>query len=232
MSAHPVSLRPPERAQLVIADDHELTRVGLRGMLSGERDIEIIGEAATGREAWALCRRLHPDLALLDVRMPDMDGLEATRAIKQDCPRTAVVIVTVFENADYLFSALKAGAAGYLLKDATRRDLLAAVRQVLRGDSILNGDLAARALHRLARETAHPADAGPERLTPREREVLHLLVQGLTNRQIARTLVISVSTAKAHVEHIIGKLGVSDRTQAAVKAVEMGIVPFGGEQEV
>jgi len=212
-------------ARLIIADDHELARAGLRSMIGGEPGLEIIGEATNGREALELARRYEPDLALLDMRMPEMDGLAATRAIKQECPKTAVVIVTMHENPDYLFEALKAGAAGYLLKDASQREVVTAVRRVLRGESLLNQDLATQLLRRLAGEASGAAGARPpERLTPREHEVLRLLAQGQTNREIAKSLVVSVGTVKVHVEHIIAKLGVSDRTQAAVRAVELGLL--------
>jgi DNA-binding NarL/FixJ family response regulator len=211
-------------ARLIIADDHELARAGLRSMLEGERGLELVGEATNGREAVALCRRLQPDLAMLDVRMPEMDGLAATRAIKHECPKTSVLIVTTHEHQDYLLAALKAGAAGYMLKDTTRHELLTAIWQVLRGESILNGELAARALQRLASETGHYDGPPPERLTPREHEVLRLIAKGQTNREIAVHLSLSVGTVKIHVEHIIGKLGVSDRTQAAVRAVESGLL--------
>jgi DNA-binding NarL/FixJ family response regulator len=212
-------------AHLVIADDHELARAGLRSMIGGEPGLEIVGEATNGREALELCRRYAPDLALLDMRMPEMDGLAATRAIKQECPRTAVIIVTMHENPDYLFEALKAGAAGYLLKDASQREVVTAVRRVLRGESLLNQDLATQLLRRLAGEASGSAVLRPpERLTPREHEVLRLLAQGQTNREIAKSLVVSVGTVKVHVEHIIAKLGVSDRTQAAVRAVELGLL--------
>jgi DNA-binding NarL/FixJ family response regulator len=209
---------------MIIADDHELSRAGLRSMLAGERGLELVGEASNGSEAVALCRELQPDLALLDVRMPEMDGLAATRAIKQVCPKTCVLIITTHEHADYLLSALKAGAAGYMLKDITRQELLSAVRRVLRGESILDSEVISRALQRLAGEPAPYDGLAPERLTPREREVLQLLSQGLTNRQIAGQLTLSVGTVKIHVEHIIAKLGVSDRTQAAVRAVESGLL--------
>jgi len=212
-------------ARLVIADDHELARAGLRSMVGGEPGLEIVGEATNGREALELCRRYEPDLALLDMRMPEMDGLAATRAIKQELPRTAVVIVTMHENPDYLFEALKAGAAGYLLKDASQREVVTAIRRVLRGESLLNQDLATQLLRRLAGEASGVATPRPpERLTPREHEVLRLLAQGQTNREIAKSLVVSVGTVKVHVEHIIAKLGVSDRTQAAVRAVELGLL--------
>lgn len=212
-------------ARLIIADDHELARAGLRSMIGGESGLEIVGEAANGREALELCRRHEPDLALLDMRMPEMDGLAATRSIKSECPKTSVIIVTMHENPDYLFEALKAGAAGYLLKDASQREVVTAVRRVLRGESLLNQDLATQLLRRLAGEASGANGARPaERLTPREHEVLRLLAQGQTNREIAKSLVVSVGTVKVHVEHIIAKLGVSDRTQAAVRAVELGLL--------
>ncbi len=212
-------------AQLVIADDHELVRAGLRKMLTGQRQLELVGEAANGREALALCRRLQPDLALIDVRMPDLDGLATCRAIKQECPATSVILVTIHENPEYLFEALKAGAAGYLLKDVTQRELISAVRQVLRGESILDRELMTHLLRRLARGTVSDAEQPLERLSPREQEVLQWLTHGQTNREIARTLTVSVSTVKNHVEHILAKLGVSDRTQAAVRAIELGLLP-------
>jgi DNA-binding NarL/FixJ family response regulator len=213
----------------VIADDHELTRAGLRAMLSSERGLELVGEATNGREALLFCRRLRPDLVLLDVRMPEMDGLATTRAIKQECPTTSVIIVTMHENPEYMLEALKAGAAGYVLKDATRSELISAIRYVLRGESILNGELATRLLRRLAAETPRDPWRPPERLTPRELDVLRLLVQGQTNREIGANLTISVGTVKIHVEHIIAKLGVSDRTQAAVRAVELGLLNSDNE---
>ncbi|HEX9370925.1 MAG TPA: response regulator transcription factor, partial [Roseiflexaceae bacterium] len=184
----------------------------------------VVGEATTGREALALCSQLRPDLVLLDVRMPDMDGLSATRAIREACPETRVLIVTTHEHVDYLLAALRAGAAGYLLKDITRHELLMTIRRVLRGETMLNGDLATQALQRLREERASPSNGQPERLTPREREVLKLVVEGQTNREIASKLSLSVGTVKIHVEHIIAKLGVADRTQAAVRAVERGLL--------
>jgi DNA-binding NarL/FixJ family response regulator len=211
-------------ARLVIVDDHELARAGLRSMLMGAPGLEVVGEAANGREALALCRRLRPDLALIDVRMPDLDGLATTRAIKQEYPETSVIIVTIYENPDYLLDALKAGAAGYVLKEATRRELLTTVRRVLQGESVLNGDVAASLIKRLIDEMSHPAALPAEQLTAREHEVLELLAQGHTNREIAHQLNVSVGTVKVHVEHIIGKLNVTDRTQAAVRAVSLGLL--------
>jgi len=211
-------------ARLVIVDDQEIVRAGLRGMLASEPSVEVVGEAANGRDALALCRRILPDLVLMDVRMPDLDGLAATRALKEECPSISVIIVTMHENPDYLFEALKAGAAGYVLKDATRRELVSAIQQVLSGDTMLNADLATRLLRRLADESPQERKSAAVALTRRERQVLRLLAQGQTNREIAGNLVITAGTAKQHVERILGKLGVSDRTQAAVRAVELGLL--------
>ncbi|MDQ5853948.1 MAG: response regulator transcription factor [Chloroflexota bacterium] len=193
-------------------------------MLAGEAGLELVGEAANGREALELCDRVHPDLALLDMNMPEMDGLATTRAIKQLSPAISVLIVTMQENPEYMFEAVKAGAAGYVLKDVSRFDLLSAIRRVMRGESCLPEEMTAQLLQRLAHQAATPAAPRSERLTPREQEVLRLLAQGKTNREIAAVLVLSPGTVKIHVERIIAKLGVSDRTQAAVRAVTLGLV--------
>ncbi len=210
--------------RVLVTDDHELARAGLKSLLAGERGLEVVGEAASGAQAVSLCQRLQPNLVLMDVRMPDMDGLAATREIKARCPATSVIIVTMHENPDYLLEAIKAGAAGYLLKGATKHELLTTIRQVMSGEPVLNADLTAQLLRRLAGEQA-PAPSVATDLTPREQDVLREMTRGLTNRQIANELVVSLSTVKAHVEHIIAKLGVSDRTQAAVRAVELGLLP-------
>jgi DNA-binding NarL/FixJ family response regulator len=222
--------------RLALVDDHDLAREGLRDMLADESDLEVVGEAANGREALALCFRVRPDLVMMDVRMPEMDGLEATRMIKQEFPKISVLILTMHENPDYLLEAIRAGAAGYVLKDAPQHEVITAIRQVLGGESPLDPELAARLLRRLAAEEGERreglAQSGRgqrqeqyvESLTPREQEVLGLLKLGHTNREVARMLVISPGTAKNHVEHIIRKLGVSDRTQAVVRALELGIL--------
>lgn len=222
--------RRAKPARLVIADDHELARSGLRAMLIGQRGLELVGEATGGREAQELCRQLKPDLALIDVVMPGQDGLATCRAIKQESPATSVILVTMHENPEYLLEALKAGTAGYVLKDVSQPELIAAVQDVLHGDLILDKDLMIRLLQRLASEPPHAEELPLEQLSQRELEVLQLLTQGQTNREIARNLIVSVSTVKNHVEHILAKLGVSDRTQAAVRAVELGLLPTASKE--
>ncbi len=225
-------------ARLVVVDDNDLARESLLDMLEDEPAIEVVGEACWGGEAISVCDELQPDLVLMDIRMPGMDGLEATRRIKREHPTMSVLMVTMHEDPDYLFEALKAGAAGYVLKDATQEEMISAVLGVVSGESSLDPDLAAKLLRRLVDE-APDRDAPQERkvkpehqplqpLTPRELEVLGFVVLGYTNRQIAQELFISVGTVKNHVEHTIAKLGVSDRTQAAVRAYELGIVQPSG----
>jgi DNA-binding NarL/FixJ family response regulator len=214
------------RARLLIADDHELARLGLRTMLAPEPDLEVVGEASTGRETLALVRQLQPDLVLMDIRMPDLDGLVATRAIKEEFPRMSVLIVTLSEDPDYLVEALRAGAAGYVLKDASRREVVMAVRHVLGGESPIDPKLAAQLIHRVSSMQAPPAEPSRrvDELTRRELEVLRLVAEGKTNAVIAQSLFVSLGTVKVHVERIINKLGVSDRTQAAVRAAELGLL--------
>jgi DNA-binding NarL/FixJ family response regulator len=221
-------------ARLLIADDHALAREGVRAMLASETELEVIGEAQDGHEVLDLCRRLEPDLVLMDVRMPGVSGLDAAREIMVQCPATKVLMLTTYEDLDYLFEAVKAGAAGYVIKDATKRELVDAVRRALGGQSSLDRELSMRLLQRLGREddqgvapssgTANSRGPLRESLTPRELEVLRLLAQGLTNRQISQELVVSAATVKVHIEHLIHKLGVSDRTQAAVRASQAGLL--------
>ena len=224
MSISPRRQRKLGLARLVIADDHELARAGLRTMLIGQHGIELLAEAKNGREALEFCRRLQPDLALIDVRMPDMDGLATCRSIKQEVPATNVILVTMHENPHYLLEALRAGASAYVLKDVTQRELLATIQRVLRGESVLDPDIVVRVLGHMTGDTPRQEHLPAIQLSPREREVLQLLAQGLTNREIARTLTVSTSTIKIHVEHILAKLGVSDRTQAAVRSIELGLL--------
>lgn len=222
-------------ARLVIADDHDLVRSGLRALLTGVPNLQVLGEAANGREALELCRRFEPDLVLMDVRMPEMDGLAATRAIKHRYPRTSVLVLTIHENQSYMLEALKAGAAGYILKDAPRKELLGAIGRVLEGEATLSRQLSFQLLMQLAGEVEEapgvarfPDGETPYSLTPRELEVLQLLARGYSNQKIAASLVVTVGTVKNHVQHIIAKLDVSDRTQAVIRAFEDRIVELPG----
>lgn len=221
-----------QRIRTLVVDDHDLARESLKYMLSDAAGVEVVGEAANGREALLQCSRLRPDLVLMDVRMPEMDGLTATRELKGKHPKVSVLMLTMHDNPDYLLEALKAGASGYVLKDAEEGEVVSAIQQVRDGESPLDPKLASRLLRRMAtgegRQTAkarQPAQA----LTSREVEVLGYLKLGKTNRQIAQDLYISVGTVKNHVEHIIQKLGVSDRTQAVVRSLEMGLLDFSPE---
>jgi DNA-binding NarL/FixJ family response regulator len=224
-------------AQILIADDHELVRDGFKHMLGYEEDLKVVGEASNGREVVELCRLLKPDLVLMDVRMPEMDGLAATRAIKAEQPEVSVLVISTYSNPDYLLEAVEAGAAGYVLKDAPNRQLTNAMRRALDGESPINQELALQLIQRLASKASQHVERPPaleggdaastpllNELTSRELEVLRFLAQGKTNQDIAGELLISRATAKAHVRHIIAKLGVSDRTQVIVRAFELGLV--------
>ena len=225
------------RARILVVDDHAFMRVAMGAILGKDEILEVVGEAKDGEEALARCRELRPDLILMDVSMPNMDRIEATRRIKAEFPETGVLVLTSHDDPELLMEAVKAGAAGYVLKEDRPDRVLESVRAVLTGDSPLDQGLAMRLLRHLGREaaaqstrspdaqaTAEPVAGMPNTLTPRETEVLVCLASGKTNRQIAKELHISLSTVKRHLEHILPKLGVSDRTQAAVKAVAMGLL--------
>jgi DNA-binding NarL/FixJ family response regulator len=210
----------------VIADDHELTRAGLRSVLAQDPGLELVGEARNGREAVELAQSLQPDLVLMDVRMPDIDGLQATQMIKHASPTTTVLILSMFDDAEVLLEAVRAGAAGYVLKAMSEVALRAAVWDALAGNLPVDQYLAREVLLRLANEQppSRPSTPRADPLSAREREVLALLARGYTNREIAEQLTITPHTVKVHVEHILSKLEVSDRTQAAVRAIELGYI--------
>ena len=212
--------------RVLIVDDHQLTRAGLAAILAREPDLEVVGEAGNGLEAVSLTRTLEPDLVLMDIRMPDLNGLEATRQLKESNPRTSVLLLSMFDDPDLLVEAVEAGAAGYVLKDAPIEDLRHAVREVLSGGFPIDDRLARQTLERVARQKQR-APGMPNPLSARELDVLRLLAQGATNREIAEALIIAPYTVKVHVDHIFAKLGVSDRTQAAVRAIELGLVTPG-----
>ncbi len=212
--------------KVLIADDHPLFRQGLAAVLT-RAGITIAGEAATGHEALTLTRSLEPDLVVLDIRMPDMDGLQALKAIKAVRPRTAVVILTTYQNADYLWTAILNGAAAYLLKDAPGEELVDMVRRVSEGENVLDtGQI--RSMMQENEADAPSPDAGKileeMELTEREREILQAIANGLRNAEIAKLMGIEVATVKSHSNHLFKKMNVSDRTQAALWALRHGLI--------
>lgn len=214
----------PAPTRVLIVDDHDIARAGLCNMLLNVPGIEIIGEAADGEQALALCREKRPNLVLMDVRMPGQDGLTTTALLKREFPRMVVVIITMHDTPEYMLMALRAGAAGYLLKDTKRPQLIAAIRQVARGESFLNDEMVTRVLQQMSGAATAQLEFPVERLSVRELEVLRLMAQGKTNKGIAEVLMISPGTVKVHVERVIAKLQASDRTQAVVRALEIGIL--------
>ena len=215
---------------VVIADDQELIRAGLRTVLQNQAGIAVLGEAADGLQAVAAAEVLDPDVVLMDVQMPVMDGITATRelAIKGDRPR--VLVLTTFDLDEYVFEALRAGASGFLLKDSTPARLVTAIEAVAAGDSLFAPSVTRRLVERYAATPRMPQSGGPlEDLTDREREVLALLAKGLSNAEISERLVVSLPTVKTHVGRVLLKLGLRDRVQAVVFAYEAGVVRAGEE---
>lgn len=211
--------------RVLIADDDDLTRAGLVELLTADSEIDIIGEAATGREAVDRARRLAPDVVLMDVRMPDLDGIAATRELASAAPRVRVLILTTFEQDDYVFGALRAGASGFLLKRTRPEQLIAAVHTIAAGDSLLSPSVTRRVIDRMAQQpTPHVGNqAKLDELTPREREVLELIARGLSNRESAAALAVEESTVRTHVKRILMKLDLRDRVQAVIFAYETGM---------
>jgi DNA-binding NarL/FixJ family response regulator len=212
--------------RVLIADDQALIRAGLAMVLGAQPDIEVVGEAQDGIEAVALASAHRPDVVLMDVQMPRMDGLEATRRLVGDARvQSRVVILTTFEQDDYVFEALRAGASGFLLKNARPEDLVHAVRVVAAGDALLAPAITRRVIQEYARRPARPRDdAALEQLTERELEVLRLLATGKSNAELARELFLGEGTIKTHVSHVLAKLALRDRVQAVVFAYESGLV--------
>ncbi|MPZ90664.1 MAG: response regulator [Actinobacteria bacterium] len=206
-----------ETIRLVIADDHPVVRDGLRAMLDTQPDIDLVGEASTGAEALSLARSLRPDLVLMDLQMPELDGASATRQIRAENEDVQVLVLTTYDTDADISRAVDAGATGYLLKDARREDLFNAVRLAARGESVLSPGVAARVLGRMR----GPAE---EALSAREIEVLGAVARGLSNREIARDLHVSEATVKTHLLHVFAKLAVDDRTAAVTVALERGII--------
>jgi len=209
--------------RVLIADDHQLFRDGLKALLLSAPDTEVVGEAATGREAIQMAAESQPDVILMDLQMPDMDGIEATRRIADTSPQINVLMVTMFEDDQSVFAAMRAGARGYVLKGAKHDEMLRAIRAVGSGEAIFSPSIAARLVSFFAASrSVIPAEAFPE-LTDREREVLDLMARGDSNADIARALTISIKTVRNHVSNIFGKLQVADRAQAVIRAREAGL---------
>jgi DNA-binding NarL/FixJ family response regulator len=217
------------RIRVLIVDDDNLMRAGLRGVLASDQAIEVVGEAADGNEASYRTRLLRPDVVLMDVRMPDLDGISATRDVLAGFPAVKVVILTTFEQDDYIFGALNAGASGFLLKRTSPEELIAAIHTIAAGDSLLSPSVTSRVIERMAGQPAPGAARDPRlaELTPRETEVLELVARGLSNGEIAATLVIEESTVKTHLKRILAKLGVRDRVQAVIFAYESSLTRPG-----
>ena len=207
--------------RIVIADDHTIVRKGLRAVLRNQPDIEVVGEAATGREAIAEFERLQPDVILMDLAMPEVDGIEAIEQIQASHPGARILVLTSFSSEDKIFPAIKAGALGYHLKDSSPEELVEAIRQVHGGESALHPVIARKVLKELSRPSGRPPTADP--LTPREVEVLRLVARGWSNQEIADELFISETTVRTHVSNILGKLHLASRTQAALFALREGL---------
>ncbi|MBU3871610.1 response regulator transcription factor [Streptomyces sp. 4503] len=216
--------------RVALADDQILVRAGFRALLAAQPDIEVVGESADGEQALALVRERHPDVVLMDIRMPVLDGLAATRRITEDpaLGEVKVVMLTTFELDEYVFEAIRSGASGFLVKDTEPEELLRAVRTVVGGDALLSPGVTRRLIAEFAARSREPAPAAAlAELTEREREVMALVGMGLSNQEIARRLVVSPLTAKTHVSRTMVKLGVRDRAQLVVLAYESGLVRPG-----
>lgn len=215
-----------EKIRVIIAEDHTVVREGTRQLLEQERDIEIVGEAANGAEAVALVERLNPDVAIVDVSMPVMSGIEATKRIKALRPGTAVLVLTAYDDDQYVFALLAAGAAGYLLKDVPSVELIRAVRSVHAGEPILHPAIAKKVLARFAAEgqERQPTRDNGALLTDRERDILRLAACGMNNASIAARLSVSARTVQAHLTNIFNKLGVGSRTEAVIAGLRRGIL--------
>jgi DNA-binding NarL/FixJ family response regulator len=219
----------PDPIRLLLVDDDELMRAGLAAVLSSDPAIEVVGQASTGRLALERARVAHPDVVLMDVRMPDLDGIAATRRLLTAAPEVKIIILTTFEQDDYIFGAIDAGASGFLLKRTRPEELLSAIHAVAAGDSLLSPSVTRIVLGHLARHPTSPPQSARQlaELTPRELQVLELIARGQSNREIAATLVIEESTVKTHIKRILLKLDLRDRIHAVIFAYETGLAQPG-----
>jgi DNA-binding NarL/FixJ family response regulator len=214
--------------RVLLVDDQALFREGLQTLLSVHKDIQVIGQASNGQEALDVATKAHPEVVLMDVRMPILDGVRATRLLKNSLPKSKVIVLTTFDDDEYIFDALRAGAVGYLLKDVASDQLVEAIRAAARGESILEPSVAAKVITEFTRVSSmvpsQQMESLVDPLSEREREILTLIATGYSNKEIASQLFITEGTVKNHVTHILSKLGVRDRTQAALKAKELGLL--------
>lgn len=212
-----------DKITILIADDHAVVREGTRRILEQEPGLEVVAEAADGEEAVRLAIELKPDVAIVDISMPNLDGIEATRQIKAQCPSITVLILSAYDDDQFVFSLLEAGAAGYLLKDVRGRELVDAVRAVHAGESVLHPSIARKVLNRFVSSPEKPKKREPiETLSQRERDILRLATRGLSNKDIADQLCLSIRTVQGHLTHIFNKLQVSSRTEAVVRGLKEG----------
>lgn len=210
--------------RVLIADDQSMVRAGFRMLIAGEEDMEVVAEATNGLEAVSKAARFHPSIVLMDIRMPELDGLEATRRILAADPAARVLILTTFDLDEYIYQALQAGASGFVLKDDPPEQLIAAIRTVAAGDALLSPTITKRLIKRFARIPRPEPPKGLDELTARELEILRLVVDGLSNAEIGQELYIGETTVKTHVTHILQKLGLRDRVQAVVLAYRSGLI--------
>jgi DNA-binding NarL/FixJ family response regulator len=209
--------------RVLVADDQSMVRAGFRMLLAGEKDIEVVAEASTGLEAVDKAARFHPTIVLMDIRMPELDGLQATRRILAADRAARILILTTFDLDEYIYEGLRAGASGFVLKDDPPEQLIAAIRTVAAGDALLSPTITKRVIKQFARIPRPEPPKGLDELTSREREILRLIVNGLSNAEIGQELYISDTTVKTHVTHILQKLGLRDRVQAVVLAYQTGL---------
>lgn len=215
------------KIRIVIADDHAVVREGTRSLLEEEDNLEVVGEAADGEEAVKLIKQLQPDVAIIDISMPKLSGIEVTRQIKPLYPSVAILILTAYDNDEYIFALLEAGAAGYLLKDVSSHEIVEAVRSVHAGESVLHPAIARKVIQRLVPAPAKSSEEKPEPLmSEREMQVLKLAAKGMSNKDIASELSISVRTVQGHLNSIFNKLGVGSRTEAIFHGVKKGWLSF------
>lgn len=218
-----------QRIKVLIADDHTLVREGIRSLLSNYSDVEVVGEATNGREAMDKTRSLHPDIVLMDIAMPGLGGLEATLEIRSSFPGTRVLVLTQYDNREYVYRFLKAGASGYVLKKAASTDLVAAIRAVYQGGSFLYPEVAQTVIDGFIGKAASDLAEDPyEKLTDREKQVLKLIAEGLSNKEIADTLCVSVKTVMGHRTHLMEKLDLHSKTELVKFAIRKGLIELKG----